>query len=112
MAALLWKPLRRARFAIAAILLASSLAEAQWLTAHDGAVWSFFLLPPRAWEFLAGGLLALAPGFAPRGPASANLGGAVGLALIVGSVALLNDATPFPGLSAVPACLGAGLVLW
>ncbi len=104
--------LRRARFGIAAGLLVVSLAGAQWLTTHDGAVWSFFLLPPRAWEFLAGGLLALAPGFAPRGPVSANLSAAAGLALIVGSVALLSDAMPFPGLSAVPACLGAALVLW
>ena len=56
--------------------------------------------------------MALAPGAAPRRTAAANVAGLAGLALIVGSVALLNDATPFPGLSAVPACLGAALVLW
>jgi peptidoglycan/LPS O-acetylase OafA/YrhL len=112
LAALSWKALRRARFAVAVVVLAVSLAAAQWLTTHDGAVWSFFLFPTRAWEFLAGGLLALAPRFAPRGPASANAAGAVGLALILGSIALLSDATPFPGLSAVPACLGAAFVLW
>ena len=112
LAALSLKALRRARFAIAVVLLAVSLAAAQWLTTHDGAVWSFFLFPTRAWEFLAGGLLALAPRFAPRGPVGANAAGVAGLALIVGSVALLNEATPFPGLSAVPACLGAALVLW
>jgi peptidoglycan/LPS O-acetylase OafA/YrhL len=112
LAALSLPVLRRARLPIAAVLLVVSLAAAQWLTAHDGAVWSFFLFPTRAWEFLAGALLALAPGFAPRGPVSGNAAGVAGLALIVGSVALLNDATPFPGLSAVPVCLGAALVLW
>jgi peptidoglycan/LPS O-acetylase OafA/YrhL len=104
--------LRRFRLAAAVLLLIASLAAAQWLVNHDGSVWSFFLFPTRAWEFLAGGLLSLAPRFAPRGLASANLSGAVGLVLIVASVALLNDATPFPGLSAVAACLGAALVLW
>jgi peptidoglycan/LPS O-acetylase OafA/YrhL len=112
LAALSLKALRRARWVVAAGLLVLSLVAAQWLTAHDGAVWSFFLLPTRAWEFLAGGLLALAPRSAPKGPVSANLSGGLGLVLIVGSIALLNEAIPFPGLSAVPACLGAALVLW
>jgi peptidoglycan/LPS O-acetylase OafA/YrhL len=112
LAAFSLKALRRARVAIAVVFLAVSLASAQWLTTHNGAVWSFFLFPTRAWEFLAGGLLALAPSFAPRGPSWATAAGMAGLALIVGSAALLNEATPFPGLSAVPACLGAALVLW
>jgi peptidoglycan/LPS O-acetylase OafA/YrhL len=112
LALLSWAPLRRARWAVAAALLILSLAAAQWLVAHDGAVWSFFLLPTRAWEFLAGGLLALVPRPTPGGQVGANATGLAGLALIVGSVAVLNDATPFPGLSATPACLGAALVLW
>jgi peptidoglycan/LPS O-acetylase OafA/YrhL len=104
--------LRRFRLAAAIGLLVVSLAAAQWLVSHDGAVWSFFLLPPRAWEFLAGGLLALAATGGPRKPAVANVASGLGLVLIVGSVALLNDSVSFPGLSAVPACLGAALVLW
>ncbi|MDB5499456.1 MAG: acyltransferase 3 [Phenylobacterium sp.] len=103
---------RWVRLAAAAGLMILSLAAAQWLIGHNGSVWAFFLFPTRAWEFLAGGFLALAPRFAPRGPVSANAAGVVGLALIVGSVALLNEATPFPGLSAVPSCLGAALALW
>jgi peptidoglycan/LPS O-acetylase OafA/YrhL len=112
LALLSFAALRRFRVLAAAVLLTLSLAAAQWLVGHDGSVWAFFLFPARAWEFLAGGLLALAPSLAPRGAASANLSGAAGLALIVASVALLNDETPFPGLSAIPACLGAALVLW
>ncbi|HZZ69297.1 MAG TPA: acyltransferase family protein [Phenylobacterium sp.] len=104
--------LRRFRVLAAAVLLVLSLAAAQWFVSHNGAVWSFFLFPTRAWEFLVGGLLALGATAGPRGPVTANAAGGLGLALIAGSVALLNDAAPFPGLSAVPACLGAGLVLW
>ncbi|THD58662.1 acyltransferase family protein [Phenylobacterium sp.] len=104
--------LRRWRFAVAAGLAILSLAGAQWLVSHDGAVWSFFLLPPRAWEFLAGGILALGATGGPRGALAANAAAGIGLAMLVGSMALLNEATPFPGLAAVPACLGAALVLW
>jgi peptidoglycan/LPS O-acetylase OafA/YrhL len=104
--------LRRFRLLAAVILLILSLAAAQWFVSHNGSVWSFFLFPTRAWEFLAGGLLALGATAGPRGTASANAAGGLGLALIAGSVALLNDSSPFPGLSAVPACLGAALVLW
>jgi peptidoglycan/LPS O-acetylase OafA/YrhL len=104
--------LRRFRLLAAVILLILSLAAAEWLVSHNGSVWSFFLFPTRAWEFLAGGLLALGATAGPRGPVPANAAGGLGLALIAGSVALLNDSSPFPGLSAVPACLGAALVLW
>jgi peptidoglycan/LPS O-acetylase OafA/YrhL len=104
--------LRRLRLTIALGLLAISLIAAQWLTTHDGGAWAFFLFPTRAWEFLAGGLLALGVMPAPRGPVAANAAAAAGLALIVGSVVLLSDAVSFPGLTAVPACLGAALVLW
>jgi len=97
---------------MAAGLLILSLAAAQWLVSRDGSVWAFFLFPTRAWEFLAGGLLALGVTPEPRGATAANLAGGLGLALIVGSVVVLNDSAPFPGLSAVPACLGAALVLW
>lgn len=104
--------LRRFRVMAAVVLLILSLAAAEWFVSHNGSVWSFFLFPTRAWEFLAGGLLALGATAGPRGPVTANAAGGLGLVLIAGSVALLNDSAPFPGLSAVPACLGAALVLW
>jgi peptidoglycan/LPS O-acetylase OafA/YrhL len=103
---------RRCRLAAAASLLLLSLAAAQWLVSRDGSVWAFFLFPTRAWEFLAGGLLALGRSAGPRGTVAANLAGGLGLALIAGSVLLLNDSVPFPGFLAVPACVGAALVLW
>jgi peptidoglycan/LPS O-acetylase OafA/YrhL len=110
-AGLSWAPLRKARLGGAVALLLVFLAAAQWLTAHGGSVWSFFLFPTRAWEFLAGGVLALRP-LAPKRAGIANAAVVVGLALIVGTIFLIGDTTPFPGLAAIPPCLGAALILW
>ena len=78
-------------------------------TATDG--FAFYMLPPRAWELMAGALLALGavpqlrPGWLREGLA------ALGVALIAGSVALYTKATVFPGLAALPPVLGAALLL-
>lgn len=106
-----WPPLRRFRLALALALLVGSLAAAQALVTHNGQRIAFFHLPFRAWEFMLGAVLALG---APAPPRRAAAEGAVGLGLllIVGSVALLNADAPFPGLHAVPATLGAALVIW
>ena len=111
-AGLSWAPLRRARPGIAAGLLVISLSAAQWLTAHNGAVWAFFMFPTRMWEFLMGGVLALGAVRPPGRAIAAEAATAAGLALIVASALLLRESMPFPGLAAVPSCLGAALVLW
>ena len=73
------------------------IAAAQWLVGHDGSVWAFFLFPPRAWEFLAGGVLALSATAGPRGPLAANLASAVGLAIQLRASAQPNAAgSPTP----------------
>jgi peptidoglycan/LPS O-acetylase OafA/YrhL len=61
--------LRRARAGLALVLLAASLALAQVLVAGGGGVAAFFHLPARAWEFLAGGILALGLVRPPGDPA-------------------------------------------
>jgi hypothetical protein len=48
----------------------------------------------------------------PPGRRTANGAAAAGLLLVAGSLFLLNDGLPFPGLAAAPACLGAALILW
>lgn len=71
---------------------------------------AFYMLPSRAWELALGGLVAFLP---PMTHARALvLSQAVALALIGGSVVLLEKAVPFPGLAALPACLGAALLVW
>jgi len=73
---------------------------------------NFYLLPSRAWELLAGSLLAVfllhrAP---PRGPA-AIVGGYAGLALIVGSILLLDGNIAFPSQWTLLPVIGTVLVL-
>ena len=111
-AGLSFAPVRRARPWLAATLLIVSLAIAQKQLMGGASNGAFFGLPARAWEFLAGGVLSL--GFAPPpgGARTANAAAATGLVLIAASVTLLNEHLAFPGLSALPACLGAALVLW
>jgi len=104
--------LRPARTALALALLTASLALAQVLVAGGGGVAAFFHLPTRAWEFLAGGVLALGLAAPPADRRVANLAALCGLLAIAWSLVALSEASPFPGLSAVPACLGAALLVW
>jgi peptidoglycan/LPS O-acetylase OafA/YrhL len=89
----------------------ASLALGIYMT-QTAPVASFFLLPSRAWELLAGSLLALGVAGAPRRAAVAEVAGACGLVLIVAPILLYSAATPFPGLAAVPPVLGAALILY
>jgi peptidoglycan/LPS O-acetylase OafA/YrhL len=73
---------------------------------------NFFLLPMRAWELLIGALLALAPPPAPPARWSREALAAIGLALIAYAVFAYTPATPFPGLAALPPCLGAALLIY
>jgi peptidoglycan/LPS O-acetylase OafA/YrhL len=97
------------RIAVAAaaavsLALAAVIAVVQSHTA-------FYLLHTRAWELLLGVLLPL--GLFPRlwRPLTRELAAAGGVAMIAGSVVWLHNGVPFPGLAALPACLGAALVL-
>jgi len=111
-ALLSWKPLRRMRATLALLLLMASLVLAQILVGSGATTWAFFGLPTRVWEFLAGGVLALGLVKPPGDRATANLAGVIGGLMIAGSLALLNEASAFPGLSAVPVCLGTALLIW
>jgi len=73
---------------------------------------TFYLVPTRAWELLAGSLLAL--GVLPN-PSSAwlrNILSTTGLALIIYSVGFYSEATLFPGLNAIAPVLGAWLIIY
>ncbi|MFI5314477.1 MAG: acyltransferase family protein [Myxococcota bacterium] len=72
----------------------------------------FYLAPTRAWELGLGCLLAL--GAAPRlvTRAAREVAAFAGVALIAYAVLRYSDNTKFPGVTALPPCLGAALVLW
>jgi peptidoglycan/LPS O-acetylase OafA/YrhL len=82
-----------------------------WLTGpHPGT--AFYLLPPRAWEFLAGGLVAILAGKTPSSTWLRATIGVGGLAGIFVSAVALTPTTPYPGVAAlVPVAATAG-VIW
>ncbi len=104
---------RHRRWAIAILLLAVtglSLAYSITQTAADPAA-AYFTTPTRAWEFGAGGLLALlgARGRLPR--AAASLLSWAGLLAIALAAGLYSAGTPFPGSAALLPVLGALAVI-
>ena len=77
-------------------------------TAPDAA---FYLLPARAWELALGGLLALPAARLPGGRLVREAVAAAGVALILGVSLTYGPTTAFPGLAAVPPCLGAAFII-
>lgn len=72
---------------------------------------TFYLLPTRAWELLCGSIIAILPAAAmPRWLRESLCG--LALAAILIPCFLYSTETPFPGLAALPPCLGTGLFIW
>ena len=90
-----------------ALSLALNLALKPYLSKF-----AFYMLPTRAWELLFGVVLGL--GFIPviRNYWLANAVAICGLALIAGTMLLLSESDPFPGINAVYPVLGAAMVIW
>jgi peptidoglycan/LPS O-acetylase OafA/YrhL len=108
--AMRWLRTRRAvEIAVVAMALASFLLSLYGVAYKPKA--AFFLAPSRAWELLMGAIVAL--GTIPaltseRARTAASLAGA---GLIFWSLLFLTPQDPFPGLNALPACLGAALLI-
>ena len=115
--ALCWRWGTRRLVTLLLLLAAASLLASEWaLESH--ALASFFLAPLRAWELLAGALLALGANQRleirqlaqwPRWAREALA--ALGLLLIAVPVFAYDATTPFPGVSALPPVLGTLLAL-
>lgn len=86
-------------------LLLSVYASARW----PGA--AFYLLPTRAWEMLAGGLVWWATRTQPMPRKMAVLAEVVGFALIIVSILCFDPAMQWPGYLALVPVLGAMCVL-
>ncbi|HMN36965.1 MAG TPA: acyltransferase family protein [Hyphomicrobium sp.] len=87
-----------------------SLAYCEFTLARNSEA-AFFLLPSRAWELLVGATIALR---APRRPLVSEWANAVtvaGVAAILASFWLLRGDGHFPGLGAVPACVGTAAII-
>ena len=98
---------------IAVASLVTSIAEVRNFPSA-----AFYLLPSRAWQLLVGALASFVadrwPSVALRQPSVRLAGEAIGwggMAMIVLSLFLFSEQTPFPGLNAVLPTLGTALVL-
>lgn len=86
--------------------MAASAIAVQWAPSA-----AFYLIPFRAWELIAGAIIALRVLKSPKNSVAAEVLGLTGLAMIVGSVLLYDRTTPFPGPTAIPPTIGAMLVI-
>lgn len=94
-----WLPIALAAVALVSFLISLWLSEAAPSA-------NFYLIPSRAWELMAGSLLALAPALRPR-----NSLALLGLIMILAPVFLYDASTPFPGVAALPPVIGTVLVI-
>ncbi|TCD48559.1 acyltransferase family protein [Chlorobium sp. N1] len=72
---------------------------------------TFYLMPTRAWELLAGSLLALGIVQQAPSPRISNALSLFGIALIGYSITMYDDSTLFPGYNAIAPVLGACLII-
>jgi peptidoglycan/LPS O-acetylase OafA/YrhL len=87
-------------------LISLSVSQFQITAAPTAA---FYLLPSRGFELMAGVLATFLPPI--RNGALRFILVTIGLALIGGSLVLLRPAEAFPGIFAIPPCLGTVLVI-
>lgn len=100
----------RAFVPIALIAAASLAASTVGVVERPSA--TFYLLPARAWELLAGSLLAIrSPGPLMATSMRREAASALGLFLILGPCFFYGEETPFPGPAALPPVLGAALLI-
>ncbi len=95
--------------ALSALFLASFVLSLWLVQRHSS--FTFYWLPTRAWELLAGSLLALAPAIPAANRALRQALASIGLALIVVPAICYSKDTLFPGAAALPPVLGAMLLI-
>jgi peptidoglycan/LPS O-acetylase OafA/YrhL len=106
---------RNGRIALPVVLSALGLASfalSIWLMKSDGSANAFFMSPPRAWEFLIGGLIAT-PGIPVlRNALAQHIARGIALVVIAIPIFALRQGPGFPGFNALAPCIGAGMFLW
>ena len=101
---------RRMVWTLGGVFVVSLLLSVQQTS--SGAAGAYYGLHTRAWELAAGGGLALLRPVLGQLTRRAATGAAwLGAALVVGSVLVMDEATPFPGLAAAVPVLGTVLLL-
>ena len=98
------------RISIISVVFIGSLALAV-VGAYVKPSASFYLLPTRAWELMLGAAIALGAVKTVIDARARDAMGWLALALILVPVLTYNEQTPFPGLAALPPCLGTALLI-
>jgi peptidoglycan/LPS O-acetylase OafA/YrhL len=115
---LLWALLRhgrggRLRLPIALIALSvASFALCVWLMNTDRSAAAFFMSPPRAWEFLIGGIIAVEGFPVLRNFRAQQAARGVALVLLAIPIFSLRQGPGFPGVNALLPCIGAAMFIW
>lgn len=93
-----------------AAAFAASLAASLWMTAHS-ATSAFYLFPFRAWELLAGVMLAVLGQRRGADWAGGPTMSWLGLGLLAYAILAIGPEDPFPGIAATLPVLGTVLIL-
>jgi peptidoglycan/LPS O-acetylase OafA/YrhL len=114
---LLWGLLRFARGRIALPVALGALALASfvssiWLMRRGQSTSAFFMSPPRAWEFLIGGLVATPDLPLLRNALAQQIARGAALVLIAIPIFSLRQGPGFPGFNALAPCIGAAMFIW
>ena len=97
--------------ATAALIIAiASFAVSEYYVTRDPS-FAYYMLPSRAGELLVGALLFLWQDSRRISSAVANAAGIFGLALIAGSLAVLDEKGGFPGVRSIVPAVGAALLI-
>lgn len=105
-----WFHRRILRVVVVLLLAAVAVSEAGTVIAMSA---SYYLLPTRFFELLMGGSLALISArYFPKTQMLAGVMFVTGMALILGSLAWIDKASSFPGITALCPCLGGALLIW
>lgn len=104
---------KRMLLLLGALFVGSLVLSLYWGSAHP--LWSFYLMPSRIWQFALGALLFVWVDGNVAGKeqiaARRTVVSVAGLALILGSAALLHRNMTYPGYWALLPSLGAALVI-
>lgn len=99
------------------LVVASSSLVAELALTKRSPQWAFYMMPLRAWQFAAGGLIWALPVLADGAQSSVRRGivegaGWLGLALVIGAALWLNGVVPYPGWRACVPTVGATLIIY
>jgi peptidoglycan/LPS O-acetylase OafA/YrhL len=104
----LWRYGRNPMLYVIIALSLISLAGTEWLRRIDATA-NFYLIPTRAWELLAGSICALL--LLKTDPKKNEVLSLAGLMMILASIFLYDEHTPFPSFYTVLPVLGTALII-